>query len=267
LARKLSQKNLLLRSQQQKNRPQKKLANSIKSTIMPMTTLTIDTSTHHCSVAIVDNAGSLLSMVFEPKPHQQAARLMRMIEAALAQASLHYHQLSNLAVILGPGSFTGLRIGIAAAKALKLSLNIPLYGLTSLEVLATEALHHHPQAHPLWIVQDASRGQCYVQAFTSAGIPITEALLLDDAAANTIIAENPGHLYGSGTFKIHSGKIHTGKIHSGTPLPFNPDTPLAPWIGKRLDFYHNQHLTPTLLLRPLYLRDADAKLPSAPMAR
>jgi tRNA threonylcarbamoyladenosine biosynthesis protein TsaB len=102
-----------------------------------MIVLGIDTSLDACSVAIVRGA-QVLAHLREPMTRGQAERLAPMVREAAQQAGTVFAQLDRIAVTTGPGSFTGVRVGLSFARALALSLNRPCIGVSTLEALALE---------------------------------------------------------------------------------------------------------------------------------
>jgi tRNA threonylcarbamoyladenosine biosynthesis protein TsaB len=103
-----------------------------------MKILAIDTATPTCSVAIVDQ-NRLLCEINVGKVETHSRHLMSMIQNALEWGGVPFDQIDGFAVIRGPGSFTGLRIGISSIKGFCLGLNRPVVGLSSLDVLAAQA--------------------------------------------------------------------------------------------------------------------------------
>jgi len=102
-----------------------------------MIVLGIDTSLDACSVAIVRD-GETLAHLSETMNRGQAERLAPMAREAAQQAGVTFSQLDRVAVTTGPGSFTGVRVGLSFARALALALNKPCIGVSTLEALALE---------------------------------------------------------------------------------------------------------------------------------
>lgn len=102
-----------------------------------MIVLAIDTSLDACAVAIVRD-GEVLAHLHESMTRGQAERLAPMVREAAQQAGVTFAQLDRIAVTTGPGSFTGVRVGLSFARALALSLNKPCVGVSTLEALALE---------------------------------------------------------------------------------------------------------------------------------
>jgi tRNA A37 threonylcarbamoyladenosine modification protein TsaB len=124
--------------------------------------LAFDTSAAHCAAALL-SGGQVLESVSEAMEKGQAERLIPMLEALLARHDVGWHDLAALGVGTGPGNFTGVRIGVAAARGLALGLNIPAIGVTRFEALA------HGHERPLTVMIDARRDEVYVQSFTQGG--------------------------------------------------------------------------------------------------
>lgn len=122
------------------------------------TILAFDTSAAHCAAALL--CGDRIAAArLEPMEKGQAERLIPMLEELLASAGLTWPDLDALAVGTGPGNFTGVRIAVAAARGLSLSLGVPAIGVTTLEARA------YGLPRPLAVVEDARRGEIYLQEF------------------------------------------------------------------------------------------------------
>src|SRR6266853_3397229 len=101
-----------------------------------MKVLAFDSSAAACSAAVRDGDGGLLAHRFESLARGHAERLMPMLRAVMAEAGLAFAALDLIAVTTGPGSFTGIRVGLAAARGLALASGLPILGVTAFEALA-----------------------------------------------------------------------------------------------------------------------------------
>jgi len=143
-----------------------------------MRILAVDTCLPACSVAILDGE-RLLDRISEPMLRGHQERLAPMVEQAMTRAGLAFGALDRIAVTLGPGSFTGLRVGLSFAKGLGVALKIPVSGVSALEALA------HGLPGRVIAMVDARRGQAYWQAFTDgAAACAPRATAVADAAAH-----------------------------------------------------------------------------------
>jgi len=135
------------------------------------------------TILAIDTSGPLLQLCLKtagknhvfstamPKGH--AEKLFGQIADLLQQNYIKYANITRIGVTVGPGSFTGLRIGIAAARGLALALKIPVIGIPNLFALSLS----HPKK-PFYIIVDARREQFYVQHFTGPCLPDSDPQLL-----------------------------------------------------------------------------------------
>jgi len=205
-----------------------------------MIVLAIDTAGVDCAAAVFDSdSGKLLGRVSETIGRGHAERLMAMIDEALTSASLTLAHVSRIGVTVGPGSFTGIRVGVAAARGLALALGVECVGVSTLEVLAQTTSETDK---PVLAAINAHRDEVYAQSF-EAGIPIGEPLLLelDDYLARAAI---PGTvLVGSASSLAADRNAETGPDH----YPIE--------IVARISATAKAQGKP----KPLYLRGPDAK--------
>ncbi|MFV2002925.1 MAG: tRNA (adenosine(37)-N6)-threonylcarbamoyltransferase complex dimerization subunit type 1 TsaB, partial [Paracoccaceae bacterium] len=125
--------------------------------------LAFDTSAAHVAAALL-SGGAVLAEHHEEMARGQAERLFVLLKEMLDGAQVGWRDLSRIGVGIGPGNFTGIRISVAGARGLALSLGIPAIGVSTFEALS------HSLRRPLVATVDARGAQLYVQAFTKTGI-------------------------------------------------------------------------------------------------
>jgi tRNA threonylcarbamoyladenosine biosynthesis protein TsaB len=125
--------------------------------------LNIETSTKNCSVSIAKDGKTIICNEIAEEGYSHAERLHVFIETTLEQAAITFGDLSAVAVSQGPGSYTGLRIGVSASKGLCYALGIPLIALDTLKVLAAQAEVTSGSLVPML---DARRMEVYSAVFT-----------------------------------------------------------------------------------------------------
>jgi tRNA threonylcarbamoyladenosine biosynthesis protein TsaB len=214
--------------------------------------LALDTCLDACSVAVTAD-GRVLAAASEPMTRGHQERLAPLAEAMMAEAGLAFKDLDRIAVTVGPGSFTGLRVGLAFAKGLALALDIPCVGIGTLEALAETV--RAPSAAGGFVAAciDAHRGQTYLQVFIDGHAAMAPDVLPAEIAAARLAELWPG---GSATL-VGSGAPLLQGVLPGARIDANraPD----PTAVARLGLAVRSPATP----RPLYLRAPDAKLPAA----
>ncbi len=226
--------------------------------------LALDTTLSACSAALVRD-GAPLAHRFEVIGRGHAERLMPMIDAVMRDAGCGYDAVDAVAVTLGPGTFTGVRIGLAAARGLALALDRPLLGISTLEAVAIDLLLRRPDlaARPVTVVHDARRGEVYMQSFRAAALdpfprlePLDEAAAWPIADAGNKIADG-AVVIGTGTGLVQGategGVSDASSLHSGHPDALAVARIAAARVGEGV---------PCTAIRPIYLRPPDARLPS-----
>lgn len=126
-----------------------------------MIILAVDTATTSCSVAIIDE-NCVLTEVTLDREETHSKHLMDMIHSAIGFSGLNFSDLDGFAVVKGPGSFTGLRIGISTVKGLAKGFEKPMVGISSLEALAMQA---SSSPHLICPLLDARRGEVYFSKY------------------------------------------------------------------------------------------------------
>ena len=220
-----------------------------------MLVLAVDTSSDACQAALVDG-DFVLAARSEPMSRGHQERLAPMVEAVMGEAKRTFAEVDRIAVTTGPGSFTGLRVGLAFATGLGMALNRPALGFATLEALAASG----PNAGLVAAAIDARRGDVYLQLFQD-GAPVAppEAVGLEAAAGRIEVlgGGSPGRLVGSGAPLL-------SKAIPGAAVDARGWA--APEALARLAAAADPVRRP---LTPTYLRSPDAKLPGGvdPWAR
>ncbi|RIY00782.1 tRNA (adenosine(37)-N6)-threonylcarbamoyltransferase complex dimerization subunit type 1 TsaB [Aureimonas flava] len=210
--------------------------------------LAIDTAGERCSAAVLRLAdGAILAAVDPVVGRGHAEVLMDTVAEALETAGAGWGEIVRLGVGIGPGSFTGIRVAVAAARGFELSLGVASVGVTTLEA----------QAEPFWAeapvlaVHDARRGEVYAALFDRGGAPLSEpeALVPGALAALARRASAPVRLVGSGS-GIAAEALGLDAARIDDTEGSAPIRSLARIAARRAV------AAPPL---PLYLRGADAK--------
>ncbi|XQY92129.1 tRNA (adenosine(37)-N6)-threonylcarbamoyltransferase complex dimerization subunit type 1 TsaB [Metabacillus sp. HB246100] len=123
-----------------------------------MNVLAIDTTNHVLGVALVNNDGTVIGEYITNLKKNHSVRAMPAIEKLMADCDLKPNQLGKIVIATGPGSYTGVRIGVSIAKTMAWALNIPIVGVSSLEGLAASGRYFDGVVCPIF---DARRGQVY----------------------------------------------------------------------------------------------------------
>lgn len=222
-----------------------------------MILLAFDTAQGALSAAIMDGEGVLASS-FEPRTRGHAEALMPLLETMLAEAALGFADLDALAVTVGPGTFTGLRVGLAAARGLALARALPLVGVTTLEAVAEPA---GAEADEIAVALfDARRDEVYMQVFAPTLAPLTPPLLvgLDEAVAH--LPEGKAVLVGTGAELLAPRLEAAGRPFRLSPAKPQPDAQAVGRIALARIAAQGAGAF-RVAPEPLYIRAPDAKLP------
>lgn len=206
-----------------------------------MRVLVIDTALDACTAAVFED-GRMLSVRTESMARGHSERLGGFVRDAAAQAG-GFEGLDRIGVTVGPGSFTGLRVGLAFAQGLGAALDLPVVGVSTLAVLAWTA--DEGQGATAAVI-DARRGQVYLQTFR-AGVPASEPQALSIEDARAILAGGDWRVVGSGAALVGG--------------PDDAPTTPSPEALAALTAAHDPAAHPP---RPLYLRAPDATPPTRP---
>jgi tRNA threonylcarbamoyladenosine biosynthesis protein TsaB len=210
-----------------------------------MIILAIDTASPVCAACVMHDK-KMLAEISEVIGTGHAERLMPMVHEVMSIAAISFSDIGLIAVSIGPGSFTGVRTGLAAAKGFAQALGIPAIGISTLEAIAIEA-RHLAENQPLRVVIDAKRGEVHTQDFAADGSPdgLPVLLSLDDAKGgrgNKLLAGNGASL-----------------VDGEAPSLLQTASTASIKIFAEIAALRAANDISSLTLMPLYLRGADAK--------
>lgn len=220
-----------------------------------MNILALDTSMGACSAAVLRAGGGArrLAARYAEMTRGHAEALMPMVEAVLAEANLEPRDLDVIAATLGPGSFTGVRIAIAAARGVALVTHAKLYGTDSLTVMARRALcETFSPGGPFAVAVDARRGMLYFGLYDASGRKRAGPLLISPEDAARLLPETLGRIVGSGAQSLAEAAATRGRAVEAMLPTLQPSA--ATLVEIALEAGETR-----ATLRPLYLRPPDAK--------
>ncbi|PKA83273.1 tRNA threonylcarbamoyladenosine biosynthesis protein TsaB [Ulvibacter sp. MAR_2010_11] len=164
------------------------------------TILCLETATTNCSVALSVNGSVIAIQEDRSTTYSHAEKLHPFIEKVLSQAKVSYDAIDAVAVSKGPGSYTGLRIGVSAAKGLCFALDVPLIAVPTLELLALQIREKTTYVIPLI---DARRMEVYSAVFSEGKeIRTTAAEILLETSFSEFLEKNTVSFIGSGVEKF-----------------------------------------------------------------
>ncbi len=228
-----------------------------------MNILALDTSMGACSAAVLSAEGDALRLHArqEAMARGHAEALMPMVAEVLGEAGIAARDIDLIAATLGPGSFTGVRIAIAAARGLALATHARLYGTDSLSVMAREARARGDLLDgPFAVAVDARRGMLYLGLYDATGRRREGPLLIAPDEAASMLPGDLGMAAGSGAGLLAEACALQGRRIA----PSLPDLqPSAAALAEIALEARETHQT----LRPLYLRPPDARPQQAAVIR
>jgi len=210
--------------------------------------LQLETSSTNTSVVLAKNGEVIASKEQDSAGSSHEKYLHPFIEDVLQEANLNVNDLDAIAIGSGPGSFTGLRIGVAAAKGMCFALDIPLLSVPTMELLARQVTS---EADKIVAIVDARRMEVYTTVYSSDyhEITPTHAKILEEDAYEEIASEKLVFV-GSGAEKLQKLK----EFKSATYLPDAKPSALEMTIPA-LNRYKKQMWEDTAYFEPFYLKD------------
>src|SRR6202521_3847989 len=217
-----------------------------------MLILAIDTALDACAAGVLDtDAGKLIARESLAMRRAHAEALMPLIARVIKEAAIAFAALDRIAVTTGPGSFTGLRVGLSAARGIALAANKPVVGLTTLTAYAAPLVSQDGE-HPVISAIDARHDHVYLQAVSGNGSSLIRPRVASIEEALGAARFGAPHLVGN------AAQILADRWPAQAPPPFKVDALPAPdiawvaWLGAAVS-------PNTAPARPFYLRAPDAK--------
>jgi tRNA threonylcarbamoyladenosine biosynthesis protein TsaB len=217
-----------------------------------MLILAIDTALDACAAGVLDtDAGRMIAQEALPMKRGHAEALMPLIARVIKQSGVGFAALDRIAVTTGPGSFTGLRVGLSAARGIALAAAKPVVGVTTLTVYAAPIVNEGGE-HPVISAIDARHDHVYLQVVAGNGSSLLWPRLASVAEALDAARFGPPYLVGN------AAGILAERWPAENPKPIQVDARAAPdiaWVG-----WLGAAVSPdTAPARPYYLRAPDAK--------
>ena len=219
--------------------------------------LNIETATTNCSVALAKDGDTIALLEENDKNYSHSERLHIYINDVLVKANISMKELDAIAVSKGPGSYTGLRIGVSAAKGLCYSLDIPLISVHTLEALA-----HQVNVDKGFIVPmlDARRMEVYSSIYNHNYelVRDTEAQILDEYSFQNILNQDDVYFIGSGVEKTKELIQHENANFIVNKLPSANEMSLLSFKKYKISDMEN-----VAYFEPYYLKDFVALKPKS----
>ncbi|MEZ0579550.1 tRNA (adenosine(37)-N6)-threonylcarbamoyltransferase complex dimerization subunit type 1 TsaB [Nocardioides sp. MH1] len=206
--------------------------------------LAFDTSSPTVTVAVHDGSDVVVELT-SSETMRHGEQLTPLVDQALRRAGISPRDLTAIAVGVGPGPFTGLRVGLVSARTMAYVLEIPVYGVCSLDVLAVEAVETGTVEGPFVVASDARRREVYLATYDDGGARTSGPDVQRPADVATEVA-----VVGEG------GSLYPDAFPSGRA----PLRPSAGWLARCVVEERAELRDP----EPLYLRRPDAEIPRAP---
>jgi len=217
-----------------------------------MRVLAIDTALAACSAAVLDTAaGALLAAESQVMNRGHAEAIMPVIAKVMDEAGVDFPSLDRIAVTVGPGSFTGLRVGISAARGLALAAGKPVVGLTTLSAFAAPHVSEDSRSSVIAVI-DARHEQVYMQLFGPGGRTLVAPRIAPVREAARAATAGGARIVGN------AAELVRAAWPPSEPPPQVVDQREAPDIGwiARLGAVAAENQAPP---KPLYLRAPDAQ--------
>jgi tRNA threonylcarbamoyladenosine biosynthesis protein TsaB len=216
-----------------------------------MRILAIDTAMPAVSACVLDSSDkNPIASESTEMARGHAEALMPMIERIMAATQGGFASLDRIAVTVGPGSFTGIRVGLAAARAIGLATGKPVVGISTLSAFAAPLILAHDE-RPILACIDARHGQCYAQLFSGAGKIMSAPTVTSYGDAAAMLGARAGRLTGNAAPNVIAEAWGRGFF---AEIVGEPSAPLINFVAM-LGMIAEPGDSPP---RPLYLKAVDA---------
>ena len=210
--------------------------------------LNIETATKNCSVSLAKDGKTVALKELNDGGYSHAEKLHEFIKVVLAEANIELTDLNAIAVSKGPGSYTGLRIGVSAAKGLCFALNIPLISINTLQSLSQSVSITNGYIIPLL---DARRMEVYSAVFKdNNSVRNVEAEIIDATSFNDYLDKNTVYFLGDGTEKCKNLITHKNAIFIDGKFPSANEMSLLSF-----EKYKKNDIEDVAYFEPFYLKD------------
>jgi tRNA threonylcarbamoyladenosine biosynthesis protein TsaB len=219
--------------------------------------LNIETATTNCSVSLSNQGETFALLEDNSKEYSHAERLHVYIEKLLAENNIEPKELEAIAVSKGPGSYTGLRIGVSAAKGLCFALNKPLISVSTLEALAHQVKIENGLIIPML---DARRMEVYSAIFDKdySEVRQVEAQILETDSFVEYLEKGPVYFIGNGVEKSKNIIQHKNAHFIENKLPSSNEMSLIAY-----NKYKKNDIEDVAYFEPFYLKDFIALKPKS----
>ncbi len=216
---------------------------------MSILILNIETTTKNCSVSLAENGKLLAVKEFRDAGYSHAENLHPFIDLVLVESVKIYRDLSAIAVSKGPGSYTGLRIGVSAAKGLSFAVDIPLISVDTLQALAHKVSISEGIIIPML---DARRLEVYQAVYTPDYkiIEMTEAAVVTSNSYEYYLNKGKVYFIGDAVEKVKTIVSHPNAIFIENELPSSVE--MAPLSFEK---FQQQDFEDVAYFEPYYLKD------------
>ena len=220
-----------------------------------MRILAIDTSCGAASAAVYDDVlRKMLAQETIAMAQGHAEALGPMVQRVMSQVEGGFATIGRVAACIGPGSFTGIRIGLAMARAIALTIEAPVIGVTTFVAFAGPLLAE-PKPGVIATAIDAKHGQVYFQLFEATGRPILAPMIASLRDVVRVIGAGPARLAGNAAPMLAEEAERTGLVFDASEASAYPDIVSIARVGLAAD-------PEAFPARPLYVKAPDAH-PSA----